>query len=169
MERITTIDLHMESLKFSAAHFTIFSKTERERLHGHNFRVGATITAPVGPNGMTSDYAIFKRKLKSIVDELDEYTLIPSMSPYMTIKEGNSKEEDAYYFLNFNDETIILLKSDTLLLPIRNGTVEEYSFYLLERICEDTALLDKHGIREISVSVSSGPGQSGSTTWQRPI
>ena len=31
-ERLTTIDLHMQALKFSAAHFTIFNAHERERL-----------------------------------------------------------------------------------------------------------------------------------------
>ncbi len=52
MEQLTTIEVSKEYLKFSAAHFTIFSATERERLNGHNFRVSAKITEPVGPNGM---------------------------------------------------------------------------------------------------------------------
>lgn len=160
MDRLTTINLHMQALKFSAAHFTIFSATERERLHGHNFGVSATITAPVGENGLTCDYGIFKRKLKNIVDQLDEYTLIPNISPHMTIQE-----EGDYFHLHFNNEIIILLKSDTLLLPIRNCTVEEYSFYLLDKICEDSTLLKEHNIQKISIAVSSGPGQSGSTTW----
>ena len=34
MEELTTIEIDKENLKFSAAHFTIFSGTERERLHG---------------------------------------------------------------------------------------------------------------------------------------
>ena len=48
----TTIDILKEDIKFSAAHFTVFSATERERLHGHNFHVGLSVTAPVGSNGM---------------------------------------------------------------------------------------------------------------------
>ncbi len=159
-ERLTTIDLHMESLKFSAAHFTIFSATERERLHGHNFVVRAKITSPVGPNGLTCDYAIFKNKLKSVANQLDEYTLIPSLSPYMDITE-----EGPYYKIVFNHETMLLLKSDTLLLPIRNCTVEEYSYHLLQNLCADSELLKAYDIRAITVDVSSGPGQSGSSSW----
>ena len=43
---LTTINICKEALKFSGAHFTIFSATDRERLHGHNFRVRAEVTAP---------------------------------------------------------------------------------------------------------------------------
>ena len=162
MERLTTIDLHMQRLKFSAAHFTIFSATERERLHGHNFVVEAKITAPVGPNGLSCDYAIFKQKLMRLVDELDEYTLIAANSPYLDITE-----ELPYLRISFDNEAMMLLKSDTILLPVRNCTVEEYSYYIIEKLCEDKDLLNTHDIRKIEVLVSSGPGQSGSSEWQR--
>ena len=48
MERLTTLYIDKESHKFSAAHYTIFSATERERLHGHNYSVSARIVAPMG-------------------------------------------------------------------------------------------------------------------------
>ena len=38
-QRTTTLELYKEEMKFSAGHFTIFSATERENLHGHNFSV----------------------------------------------------------------------------------------------------------------------------------
>ena len=43
MNDTVTIRLAKENMKFSAAHFTIFSASERERLHGHNFRVEVDI------------------------------------------------------------------------------------------------------------------------------
>ena len=66
MERLTTIYIDKESHKFSAAHFTIFSASERERLHGHNFSVAARIVAPVDANGLTGDYAVYKAQLKKL-------------------------------------------------------------------------------------------------------
>jgi 6-pyruvoyltetrahydropterin/6-carboxytetrahydropterin synthase len=51
MGRLATLYIDKESHKFSAAHFTIFSATERERLHGHNYSVSAKIVAPLGDNG----------------------------------------------------------------------------------------------------------------------
>ena len=44
-------------LHFSAAHFTIFSATERERLHGHNYSVSARFVAPQGDNGFSADHS----------------------------------------------------------------------------------------------------------------
>jgi 6-pyruvoyltetrahydropterin/6-carboxytetrahydropterin synthase len=162
-ERLTTVKLSKEYLKFSAAHFTIFSATERERLHGHNFNVAAEIVAPVSGNGMSFNYRAYKDKLKKICQEIDEYILLPFDSPFLTIIE-----DEGHYQLRFNNETMYLLKSDVLLLPIRNSTAEEYSYYILNRLLEAEDDIMQHDIRKIVVSVSSGPGQSGSSEWAKP-
>jgi 6-pyruvoyltetrahydropterin/6-carboxytetrahydropterin synthase len=161
MERLTTIHIDKESHKFSAAHFTIFSATERERLHGHNFSVAARIVAPVDDNGLTGDYAVYKNQIRKLCDSLDEYTLIPSESPYLTV------EDDGDYFRVIHDaDALLLLKSDTLVIPVRNTTVEDLSFYLLQRLVEDREFLEAQDIREIEVMVSSGPGQTGSSFFK---
>jgi len=161
MEQLTTIELAKEYLKFSAAHFTIFSATERERLHGHNFKVSARLTAPVGPNGMCFSYRIFKDKLGALCAELDEYMLLSAESPYLEIGERGEQ-----YRVVFAGEEMFFRKADTRLLPIRNATVEEYSRYLLERLLEDKELLARNQVREIQIKVSSGPGQWGSARWK---
>ena len=160
MERLTTIHIDKESHKFSAAHFTIFSATERERLHGHNFSVAARLVAPVDDNGLTGDYAVYKQQIKKLCDELDEYTLIPTQSLYLSIDE-----EGDYYRVRHHQDVLLLLKSDTLLLPLRNTTVEDLSHYLLEKLVEDEAFLEQQDIRNIEVMVSSGPGQTGCSHW----
>ncbi|MCX2982984.1 6-pyruvoyl tetrahydropterin synthase [Halieaceae bacterium IMCC14734] len=162
MEKLTTILIDKESHKFSAAHFTIFSATDRERLHGHNFSVSARIVAPVDDNGLTGDYAVYKRKLKQICDAIDEYTLIPSQSLYLQISE-----QDEYYRVTHDTDTMLFLKSDTQLLPVRNTTVEDLSSYLLDTLVEDKAFLNDQDIRELEVMVASGPGQTGASLWQR--
>ena len=73
MERLTTIYIDKESHKFSAAHFTIFSASKRERLHGHNFSVAARLVAPVDNNGLTGDYAVYKAQLKKLCDRQAAY------------------------------------------------------------------------------------------------
>ena len=45
MSRLTTLYIDKEAHKFSAAHYTIFSASDRERLHGHNYSVSARIVA----------------------------------------------------------------------------------------------------------------------------
>jgi 6-pyruvoyltetrahydropterin/6-carboxytetrahydropterin synthase len=162
LEQLTTIELSKEYLKFSAAHFTIFSATERERLHGHNFRVAAKITAPVGDNGMCFSYRILKDKLERLCETLDEYMLLAADSPFLRISEQGTQ-----YRVEFNGEELFFPRSDTLLLPVRNATVEEYARYLLERLLEDRELIERHDIREVGIKVSSGPGQWGSSHWKR--
>ena len=157
----TTIEISKEDLKFSAAHFTIFSATERERLHGHNFGVYVSITAPVGENGMCFNYTELKSRVRTLCGELDEYTLLPAQSPHLQITES-----DGQYVVRFNDETLYFSKTDTKLLPLRNTTVEEYSRYLLSRLVQDRSFFHPDTIRAIVLKVSSGPGQWGSASWE---
>jgi 6-pyruvoyltetrahydropterin/6-carboxytetrahydropterin synthase len=158
----TCIEISKEDLKFSAAHFTIFSATERERLHGHNFKVSLLLTADVGDNGMCFSYVEIKTRLRKLCAGLDEYTLLPANSPYMSVSERGE-----HYCAEFNGENLQFLKSDTLLLPVRNATVEEFARYLLEVLLSDARFIEGNEIRVLEMKVSSGPGQSGSAIWTR--
>jgi 6-pyruvoyltetrahydropterin/6-carboxytetrahydropterin synthase len=162
MERLTTIYIDKESHKFSAAHFTIFSATERERLHGHNFSVAARLVAPVDDNGLTGDYAVYKAEIRKLCDSLDEYTLLPDQSLFLDVVE-----EGEYYRVSHHTQEMRFLRSDTLLLPVRNTTVEDLSHYLLSILVQDTDFLDAQDVREIELMVSSGPGQTGGSLWRR--
>ncbi|MFK8047845.1 MAG: 6-pyruvoyl tetrahydropterin synthase family protein [Halioglobus sp.] len=158
MERLTTLYIDKESHKFSAAHFTIFSATDRERLHGHNYSVSARIVAPMGGNGFSADYNVYKTRLKSLCDSLDEYMLLAGDSPFQQIEE-----EELYYRVKFAEEEMVFLRSDTLVLPVRNATVEEFSHYLLGQLVAQSAGED---LREIELCVASGPGQRGCSIWR---
>lgn len=160
MSKQTTIEIRKQYLHFSAAHFTIFSATSRERLHGHNFRVAAKISGPIGDNGLCFDYAIFKQKLRELCERFDEYTLIAEHSPHLDISN-----DEQFYHIRHNGITMPLLKSDTLLLPLRNITIEELSGYLLDILREDQSLLDELAISAIELLVSSGPEQWGISHW----
>ena len=162
MQRLTTIELSKEYLKFSIGHFTIFSATERERLHGHNFSVSASIVAPVGDNGLCFSYGEFKKKLEILCDSLDEYMILPKDSPYLNIETTETE-----YLVGFNGEQMRFLKSDCLLLPIRNSTVEEFAAYLLDQLLEDPDIIG-YEVRYLEMRVSSGPGQWGSCEWTSP-
>lgn len=159
MTRNTVLHIRNQYLAFSAAHFTIFSATERERLHGHNFAVSAELTTPVGDDGLCFDYNIVKSRLRSLCDALDEYLLLPTRSPHLDVREVDDLIE-----ARFDGKTLRFPSDETLLLPIANITAEELSFYLLERLLEGD-VARKHEISRIRLSVASGPGQSASTDW----
>lgn len=158
MEELTTLYIDKERHKFSAAHYTIFSATERERLHGHNYSVSARIVAPMGDNGFSADYNVYKNRLASLCDALDEYMLLAGDSPYQTIATVGEN-----YEVSFHNERMSFLCRDTQVLPIRNATVEEFSRYLLQELLSAS----DDDLREVELCVASGPGQKGCTSWRK--
>ncbi len=150
---LTTIEISKDYLHFNAAHFTIFSATEREDLHGHTFYVRAFITCKVGDNGMAFDYNILKTRMMSLCEELDEKMLLPERSPYLSLGE-----EDGYLVATYAGEKLPFLPRDVRTLPLRNITVEELAPWFLQALTADPAVaaLD---ITRLEVQVSSGPGQ----------
>ena len=155
MNDSVTIRLAKENMKFSAGHFTIFSASERERLHGHNFRVEADIEARMLGNGMCFDYGLYKDRIVALCRELNEWFILPSRSPHLRIEE-----QGEYLYATFAGQRIPFLRADVLLLPIANSTLEEFAGYFIERLAEDRQALREHRIDAIEVRVFSGPGQS---------
>ncbi len=162
MPQYASIEIEKSYLHFSAAHFTIFSATNRERLHGHNWRIAVEITGEIDDNGLLFDYAIYKKILKDLCQQFDEYTLIAEQSPYLII----DADED-YYYIKHNNITQPLLKSDTILLPVKNVTIESLSYYFLSLMVADKARLDELNITSFEMRVSSGPNQWGIACWSR--
>jgi len=162
MPLLSSIEIAKSYLHFSAAHFTIFSATERERLHGHNWRIAVEITGEIGKDGLCFDYAIYKKILKDLCHNYDEYTLIAENSPHLEITD-----DDDFYFVKHHGRTQPLLKTDTILLPVANITIESLAHYFLGLLTNDQATLDEHRIHNIEMRVSSGPNQWGIARWNR--
>lgn len=159
---LTRIEISKDYLNFSSGHFTLFSATERENLHGHNFRVRCAVTAQVGEGGLTFDYVILKRALKELCDTLDERVLLPLESPYLRIER-----QDGLVLAHFADERIPFLDRDVLLLPIRNVTIEELAPLLLGRLRAHPEIAAMApAIRAIELGVSSGQGQWAIAQWE---
>lgn len=159
MEKIGRIEIAKQAMNFSAAHFTIFSATEREDLHGHNFQVECELTSPIDENGLIFDYAVIKKVVRELCDSIDEKTILPDSSPYLKILK-----EDEYLVAEFNNERIPFLYRDVLTLPISNTSVEELSHYFLRVMLEHEEIAAQD-IREMTIKVSSSPGQQGTATW----
>ncbi|MEO0367166.1 MAG: 6-carboxytetrahydropterin synthase [Pseudomonadota bacterium] len=162
MNRLTTIVIDKQYLHFSVAHFTIFSATSRERLHGHNVRIGVSITGEVDDNGLCFDYAVYKKILKELCARYDEYTLIAKHSPHLKIEENGD-----YYDVTHNGIVMPLLKTDTLLLPVLNVTIEELSLYLLKQLIEDRETIDELKIHGFEMRASTGVDQWATARWDK--
>lgn len=160
MNRTTRIELSKENFKFSSGHFTIFSATERENIHGHNFTATVAFDAPIHANGMVFDYTLAKRHIESICASLHECFLVPAQSPYLRIEESGG-----YVTLHFAQEKIPFLPRDVKLLPIENVTVEELSSYFLQEFVQEFVKKGGHGISFVEVKIFSAPGQSANAVW----
>ena len=107
-------------MHFSAAHFTIFSATERENLHGHDFFVAVTVTGPVDDGGLCFDYNALKTRLRALCERLDETVLLPAESPHLGIDAQTDRVTVA-----FADERLAFLPRDVKILrcatsPLKN-------------------------------------------------
>jgi 6-pyruvoyltetrahydropterin/6-carboxytetrahydropterin synthase len=158
LTRLTTLHIEKEAHKVSAAHYTIFSATERERLHGHNYFVSARIVATMGNNGFSADYNVYKKRIKALCDRYDEYMLLPEFSPYQTL----AHEADEIH-ATFNGTVLKFRSDETWVLPVANVTVEELSHLLLSELI---GLADDPDLVEVELTVSSGSGQAGSAVWR---
>lgn len=155
MQKEKTMKIHRGSLRFAAGHFTIFSKTSREKMHGHNYYVEAEITAAVDEAGITFDYRIIKNKLMEICSSLNSYFLLPTQSPYLSLSENGD-----YIEAIFDGKKLVFLKEDVKLLPIKNITLEELSDWFLAEMLSNIAFIQEHKISKIRIDVYNGLEQS---------
>lgn len=157
---ISTIELFKENMKFSIAHFTIFSANERENLHGHNYTVSATLDVELVEDGLAFDYRFYKQKLRELCRELNQTTLLPTQSRYLKVVE-----EGDYYCAYFAQEKILFLKRDVTLVPLANITVEELACWFIAKLTANAVELKTNHVSGITIKVFSGPGQGASVSW----
>ena len=157
MTRLTTLHIEKEAHKFSSAHYTIFSATERERLHGHNYFVSVRIVAKMGNNGFSADYNVYKRRIKALCDKYDEYMLLPEFSPFQTLETVGDE-----IHATFAGKVLKFPADETWVLPIANVPVAELSHLLLNELL---ATAQDPDMVEAELTVSSGSGQAGAAIW----
>ena len=153
------LDIHKEAHHFSCAHFTIFSASERENLHGHNYSVRARAQCSIAESGLCFDYNDLKEMIETVCTALDETTLLPAHSPHLAIRHEND-----YICVDFADETMKFLPRDVKVLDVRNVSVEELASWILKQL----TIQDKFqslSITRFELTVSSGPSESATASW----
>jgi 6-pyruvoyltetrahydropterin/6-carboxytetrahydropterin synthase len=153
------LEIFKENFKFAAAHFAIFGAACAERLHGHNYYVKVIIDAEETDSklGLAVEFSEIKPFIKKACEELDEYVLFPSQSPYLKI----TKEKDSYKIV-FAKKNYVLPKEDVKLLPVVNISCEELSRYIWENLQPNFKKYRQ--IKRYIVVVEETRGQTGSYT-----
>jgi 6-pyruvoyltetrahydropterin/6-carboxytetrahydropterin synthase len=162
VSRLATVELHKEELKFSAGHFMVYSATERENMHGHDYQVNVAFDCTVGDNGMSFDCRHYKEPLLKLCRQLDYHFIVPSKSRFLRVEDAGDK-----WIVHFHTESLPFLKKDVMVLPITNATLEDLSNWFLQQLTANTAELSEHKIHAITVRVFNGRGESGATRWEK--
>jgi 6-pyruvoyltetrahydropterin/6-carboxytetrahydropterin synthase len=147
---------------FSAGHFITYEGGQCERLHGHNYRVAASLMGELTENGYVFDFVTLKNLLRSICDRLDHRMLLPRENPRLTIRE-----QGASMVVQYQEKSYTFPREDVVLLPIPNTTAEKLGEWIGGEL---EAALQGRGasnLSRIEVEVEESTGQSAS--WQKEI
>ncbi len=115
-------------LVFCAAHFITYGG-KCEGLHGHNYRVAATLEGHCDENDYVLDFVTLKHSLKQLCDGLDHRVLLPTRNQQLTLTSAGGE-----VIVCFKAKRYVFPESDVLLLPISNTTAERLAEYLCGRL-----------------------------------
>lgn len=148
-----TLRLAKEDFKFSVAHFTVFSATIAEVLHGHNYRVRVEIAGDALDRlGLLLDLRDLKAEIRRLCAELDSKTLLPERCELVRVAvEGDGVE------VRFGERVYRLPLADVVLLPIRNTSIEELALWFWREL---RGKLAGGAGSELAVEVEETAGQS---------
>ncbi len=116
-------------LVFCSGHFISYHGNECERLHGHNYRAGVELVAPLDENHYVFDFIALKNLLRELIDELDHRMLLPLQNPLIRVEQNSESVQ-----VRFAHKYWQFPREDCVLLPIINTTAEELAAYLANRL-----------------------------------
>jgi 6-pyruvoyltetrahydropterin/6-carboxytetrahydropterin synthase len=155
------VRLAKENMVFSSAHFITFAGNICERLHGHNYRVAASIYGPLDENQYVVDFIALRDALQTILGELDHHMLLPMHHPTIHVTAG---EQEA--LVRFAEKRWVFPRGDCVLLPVANTTAELLAKYIGQRLI---AALDRTSYRpeKLRLEVDENAGQWG--CWETDL
>ena len=153
------VTVSKDYLSFSSAHFITFQGHKCESLHGHNYRVGVTVTGQVDPEcQFVLDFALLKEILRPMVDAIDHKVLLPTASPKLTLEES----DDRLTVIYLGAPRYQFPRSDCALLPVSNTTAEMLAEYFATTMQAEIERRGFDHLAELEIEVEESPGQSAS-------
>jgi len=146
-------------LVFSAAHFITYGAGQCEGLHGHNYRVTATLRGQLTDHGLVYDFVTLKSRLRALVNTLDHHMLLPAENPALLLGE-----EGENVTVRFKERFYSFPKQDVVLLPISNTTAEMLARWLAEDLRDSLSHEQATYVTAVAVEVEESVGQS-ATCW----
>lgn len=150
------VDVTKQQFIFSAAHFITFAGDICERLHGHNYKVRATVEGPLDVNRYVVDFIALRDAVLAETSALDHHMILPDS--HAEIKVASDERETT---VTFRDRRWIFPNEDCVVLPVVNTTAEELAKVIAERVIARTREQFGDKIDFIEVAVDENEGQWG--------
>ncbi len=173
--------LAKETFKFSSTHFTVFSATEAELLHGHNYQGAVECSfEKLDEFGMGFEFNRLKPHIKVLTEAWDERVLIPSACPHLRVNSETVRDE-AHVVVDFMNRSYRFPKADVVMLDAVNVTSEELARIFARSLAglwraalsnddlADTAKSLATRIQSLEITVEETRGQRASFKLSSPL
>ena len=153
------VSVSKDYLAFSSAHFITFRGHKCESLHGHNYRVGVSVSGQVDAEcQFVLDFAVLKDILRPMVDAIDHKVLLPTESPKLTVETADESLTVVY----LGAPRYRFPAKDCALLPVTNTTAEMLAEYFADAVRTELQRRGFVHLDALEIEVEESPGQSAS-------
>ena len=151
------VSVSKDYLVFASAHFITFAGHRCESLHGHNYRVGATLEGALDTESWyVVDFGVLKKIMRRLCDEIDHKVLLPLENPRLQVVEAGESVTVAYD----HKPRYLFPRGDCALLPLPNTTVEMLAQLLAGKLRAELDAAGARGVSAIEIEVEENFGQS---------
>jgi 6-pyruvoyltetrahydropterin/6-carboxytetrahydropterin synthase len=140
-----------EQYKFSCAHMTVFPDGSKERLHGHNYTLAVAIEVDSVALDAMIPFSSIKKALADLCAAWKERVLVAQHNPHLQIIRDDSELE-----FRLCGDRYVMPRSDALLLPIDNISVEALAAYVVHLL--EPQIRGPH-VQRVVITVEESPGQ----------
>ncbi|MDR1690827.1 MAG: 6-pyruvoyl tetrahydropterin synthase family protein [Candidatus Methanoplasma sp.] len=155
---ILEIDGGHTGIRFSSCHF-IPMHEKCSRLHGHSYIVRMRLEGELDEDGMVMDFVVLKKKLRSMIDEMDHKVLLPAKSKIVKIEEKDGSVE-----VTSCSKRYVFPAEDVMMLDVSTTTAEEMARMMTEKMAEDLDF--PKTVRSLSMGLDEERGQ---TAWYTKV
>jgi 6-pyruvoyltetrahydropterin/6-carboxytetrahydropterin synthase len=150
------VDVSKQQFVFSAAHFITFAGDICERLHGHNYKVRASVEGPLDENRYVVDFIALRDAVLEETSALDHHMILPSDHAEILVSADSTETT-----VRFRERRWVFPNEDCVTLPVVNTTAEEIARVIAERVIAKTKDQFGNSLHWIEIAVDENEGQWG--------
>lgn len=141
---------------FAAAHFITYGGERAEPLHGHNYRIGATLEGALDDHHLVFDFVRLKREIEEIAADLDHRVLLAAANPDLPVER-----REAEVVVRSGDSRYVFPVRDVVILDVPNTTAEMIAAWIADRLLERLGG-DAAALTRLEIELEETTGQSAS-------